>query len=253
MVGGIARTEEYKGYRFDMGGHRFFTKNAEVNEIWRNVLADDFLRRNRLSRIFYNKRFFHYPLKPFDALRGLGIIESALILLSYLRWKLFPYKEEETFEQWVTNRFGKRLFLTFFKTYTEKVWGIPCSELKAEWAAQRIKDLSLRTAVLNMFFQPKQTIKTLISQFDYPVRGPGMLWEAMRSRVQDQGGIVHSNSDATAIHRHGNRITGISVRRDNEQTLLCGGSLSLEHAAEGVDRQIYSGSAAGCDRSGCAI
>ena len=174
-----SRTEQYKGYHFDMGGHRFFTKNAEVNGIWRDVLADDFLRRDRLSRIYYNRRFFHYPLRPLNALRGLGVIESLLIFFSYTRWKLFPHKQEDTFEQWVTNRFGKRLFLTFFKTYTEKVWGISCSELKAEWAAQRIKDLSLRTAVLNMFFQPKQTIKTLIGQFDYPVRGPGMLWEAM--------------------------------------------------------------------------
>jgi len=222
IVGGIARTEQYKGYHFDMGGHRFFTKNAEVNGIWREVLADDFLRRDRLSRIFYNKRFFHYPLQPLNALLGLGIIESVLIFFSYARWKLFPHKQEETFEQWVTNRFGKRLFLTFFKTYTEKVWGIPCSELKAEWAAQRIKDLSLRTAVLNMFFQPKQTIKTLISQFDYPVRGPGMLWEAMRRRVGDQGGAVHANSDAMAIHRDGSRVTGITVRCGGEQSLLSG-------------------------------
>jgi protoporphyrinogen oxidase len=222
-MGGIARTEQYKGYYFDMGGHRFFTKNAEVNGIWREVLADDFLRRNRLSRIFYNKRFFHYPLQPLNALRGLGIMESALIFFSYARWKLFPYKQEETFEQWVTNRFGKRLFLTFFKTYTEKVWGIPCSELKAEWAAQRIKDLSLRTAVLDMFFQPKQTIKTLISQFDYPVRGPGMLWEAMRRRVEDQGGAVRANSDAIAIHRDGKRVTGITVASGGEQTVLSGG------------------------------
>ena len=222
-MGGIARTEQYKGYYFDMGGHRFFTKNAEVNGIWREVLADDFLRRNRLSRIFYNKRFFHYPLQPLNALRGLGIMESALIFFSYARWKLFPCKQEETFEQWVTNRFGKRLFLTFFKTYTEKVWGIPCSELKAEWAAQRIKDLSLRTAVLDMFFQPKQTIKTLISQFDYPVRGPGMLWEAMRRRVEDQGGAVRANSDAIAIHRDGKRVTGITVASGGEQTVLSGG------------------------------
>ncbi len=210
-IGGIARTEQYKGYHFDMGGHRFFTKNAEINRIWRDVLADDFLRRDRLSRIFYKKRFFHYPLRPANALLGLGIVESFLILLSYLRWKLFPCRQEDTFEQWVTNRFGRRLFRTFFKTYTEKVWGIPCSELKAEWAAQRIKDLSLRTAVMSMFVRPSQTIKTLISQFDYPVRGPGMLWEAVRDRVRNQGGEVRTDSDATIIHREGRRITHITV------------------------------------------
>src|SRR5207245_6117124 len=127
-----------------------------------------FLRRPRLSRIYYRRKFFNYPLKPINALMGLGLVESVLIFLSYCRWRLFPYREEETFEQWVTNRFGKRLFLTFFKTYTEKVWGIPCSELKAEWAAQRIKDLSLKTALLSMFFKPKKIIKTLIDQFDYP-------------------------------------------------------------------------------------
>src|SRR4029079_10936362 len=124
IVGGIARTESYKGYHFDMGGHRFFTKSDEVDRFWREVLADDFLERPRLSRIFYKGRFFNYPLKPFNALKNLGIFESCAVGLSYVRWKLFPHKQEDTFEQWVTNRFGKRLFETFFKTYTEKVWGI---------------------------------------------------------------------------------------------------------------------------------
>jgi protoporphyrinogen oxidase len=137
-VGGIARTENYKGYYFDMGGHRFFTKSPEVNAFWQEVMGDDFLRRPRLSRIFYNDKFFYYPLKPFNAMANLGPIEAVRIILSYIRWQLFPYKEEESLEQWVTNRFGQRLFQTFFETYTEKVWGIPCSELKAEWAAQRI-------------------------------------------------------------------------------------------------------------------
>ena len=117
-VGGIARTENYRGYHFDMGGHRFFTKSTQVQQFWQEVLGDDFLRRPRLSRIFYKNKYFHYPLKPFNALLGLGPIEGIRILSSYLRWHLFPYKEEETFEQWVTNRFGKRLFETFFKSYT---------------------------------------------------------------------------------------------------------------------------------------
>ena len=180
IVGGLARTEKYKGFHFDMGGHRFFTKSEEVKKMWHEVLGDEFLRRPRLSRIYYNGKFFHYPLKPFNALRGLGLWQSVLIVLSYLRWQLFPYPREDTFEQWVTNRFGRRLFLTFFKTYTEKVWGISCSELKAEWAAQRIKDLSLKTALLSMFLKPKTTIKTLIEEFDYPRLGPGMMWEAVK-------------------------------------------------------------------------
>ncbi len=133
-VGGLARTEAYNGYYFDMGGHRFFTKAVAANKMWHEILGKDFLRRPRLSRIYYENKFFHYPLKPFNALFGLGIWQAILIVISFLKWQVFPYQREDTFEQWVTNRFGKRLFEIFFKTYTEKVWGIPCSELRAEWA-----------------------------------------------------------------------------------------------------------------------
>lgn len=146
-LSGLARTEQYKGFYFDIGGHRFFTKAKAVEQIWHEVLGDDFRRCPRLSRIFYNGKFFNYPLKPINALRGLGIVRGSLILANYLKWQLFPYPEEEAFEQWVTNRFGKKLFSTFFETYTEKIWGIARSELKADWAAQRIKDLSLKTPV----------------------------------------------------------------------------------------------------------
>jgi protoporphyrinogen oxidase len=222
FVGGIACTREYKGFRFDMGGHRFFTKSEEVNRMWHEVLLEEFLRRPRLSRIFYNNRFYNYPLKPLNAFRNLGPVESFLIFCSYARWHLFPSRVEETFEQWVTNRFGKRLFNTFFKTYTEKVWGIPCAELKAEWAAQRIKDLSLKTAVLSMFFKPKNTIKTLIEQFDYPRLGPGQLWDCVRRRIDDAGGEVRMNSDVTAIHRDGNRITAVTIQRDGTTQTIPG-------------------------------
>jgi protoporphyrinogen oxidase len=222
LVGGIARTESYKGFRFDMGGHRFFTKNPEVDQLWREVLSTDMLRRGRLSRIFYNNKFFSYPLKPLNALMGLGILESCLILCSYMRWKLFPCKVEETFEQWVTNRFGKRLFLTFFKTYTEKVWGISCTELKAEWAAQRIKDLSLRTAVLSMFLRPKKTIKTLIDSFDYPRLGPGMLWEAVRREVEARGGKIRHDSDVTKICRNGNCVESVVLNNNGHSEIIRG-------------------------------
>ena len=221
-VGGISCTENYKGYYFDMGGHRFFTKVKEVKEMWQAVLGDQFMRRPRLSRIFYQSRFFMYPLKPFNALAGLGLWQSILVILSYIRWQLFPYRQEDTYEQWVTNRFGQRLFQTFFKAYTEKVWGIPCSELKAEWAAQRIKDLSLKTAILSMFVKPGKTIKTLIEEFDYPERGPGMMWNAVKDQIQDRGGEVWLNSDVVVIHRQGNCIESVVVERDGQRVELPG-------------------------------
>jgi protoporphyrinogen oxidase len=219
-VGGLARTEDYKGFFFDIGGHRFFTKMEEVTRMWREVLGGEFLRRPRLSRIYYNRRFFYYPLKPLNALLGLGLWKSLLIVLSYARWQLFPHRQEETFEQWVTNRFGQRLFRTFFKTYTEKVWGIPCSELRAEWAAQRIRGLSLKTALLSMFLTPKGTIKTLIEEFEYPRFGPGMMWTAVKNEVERKGSAVRLNCDVVAIHRSGNRIDSVTVsNRGRRETI----------------------------------
>ena len=198
-VGGISRTENYKGYHFDMGGHRFFSKSQYANDFWYEILGDGLLRRPRLSRIYYNDKFFNYPLKPLNVVTSLGLVQSTLIIMSYLRWQVCPYREEETFEQWVTNRFGKRLFETFFESYTEKVWGIPCSELKADWAAQRIKDLSFRTAVLSMFVKPGKKVTTLIEEFGYPRLGPGMLWTEVKERVEDSGGTVQMNSSVVAI------------------------------------------------------
>ncbi len=221
-MGGLSCTESFNGYRFDMGGHRFFTKVAKVNRIWDEILGDDFLQRPRLSRIYYRQRFFHYPLKPINALMGLGIWQSLLIGLSYLKWQVFPYPVEETFEEWVTNRFGKRLFLTFFKSYTEKVWGIPCSELKAEWAAQRIKNLSLKTALVSMFLKPKETIKTLIEQFHYPRFGPGMMWGAVRDRIQRQGGAVRMNTEVIEIRRRENCIDGVVVSCNGHKEVVKG-------------------------------
>ena len=221
-VGGLARTENYKGFHFDMGGHRFFTKVDEVKEMWHKVLGEDFIRRPRLSRIYYNHKFFYYPLKALNALTGLGIWQSTLIVLSYLKWQLFPYKREETFEQWVTNRFGRRLFQTFFKTYTEKVWGIPCSELRAEWAAQRIKDLSLKTALISMFMKPKNTIKTLIDQFDYPRFGPGMMWNAVKNELERRDSLVRLNCDVLRINRTGNRLDSVVVSCDGREETIQG-------------------------------
>lgn len=224
IVGGIARTEQYRGFHYDMGGHRFFTKSEDVNRLWHEILAEDFLKRSRLSRIYYKKTFFNYPLKPLNTLTGLGVIESIRIAASYVRWTLFPYRQEETFEQWVTNRFGKRLFDIFFKSYTEKVWGIPCSELRAEWAAQRIKDLSLKTAVLTMFLKPRTTIKTLIDSFHYPRLGPGMFWRKVTGIIEERGARVMMDSDVVGIQRSGSRIEAIEVRRN--------GSVDVIHGSE---------------------
>jgi protoporphyrinogen oxidase len=222
VVGGLARTEQYKGFHFDIGGHRFFTKSNEVKKLWREILGDDLLRRPRLSRIYYNGKFFSYPLQPLNTLAGLGLRSSLLIVLSYVRWRLFPYRREETFEQWVTNRFGRRLFSLFFKPYTEKVWGISCSELKAEWAAQRIKGLSLTAALLSMFVQPKRTIKTLIDEFDYPRLGPGMMWSAVRNEIERRGGIVRLNSEVVRVDRKGCRIDGVVIAGSDGKQHLSG-------------------------------
>ena len=205
VVGGISRTVSYKGYSFDIGGHRFFTKVAAVDEMWREVLSEaDFLHRSRMSRIYYNKTFFHYPLRAGNALAGLGILNSFLILLSYVKARIFPTKPELSFEQWVSNRFGQRLYLTFFKAYTEKVWGMPCSEISAEWAAQRIKGLSMLSAIKNALIQKQSSdkskvIKTLIDAFDYPRKGPGMMWDAVLESVRHSGDEIQLNTAVEKI------------------------------------------------------
>jgi protoporphyrinogen oxidase len=210
IVGGIARTENYKGYGVDIGGHRFFTKVAEVEAIWREVLGDDFLHRARLSRIYYKNKFFYYPIRFFDALIKLGLLETIRIGLSYIWARLRPYPKEENLEEWVSNRFGKRLFQIFFKTYTEKVWGIPCTEIKAEWAAQRIKGLSLTTAVKNALFKSeKGSVKTLIDAFDYPRRGPGMLWLRVQELIEAQNHRVFLESDVVELRMNGRRVKQI--------------------------------------------
>lgn len=212
-VGGIARTVTHNGYRFDIGGHRFYTKAPEVQQLWEDVMGGQFLRRPRLSRIYYNGRFFNYPLSIGNVVWNLGLIESARILFSYLTARLRPLPVEETFEQWVVNRFGERLFRTFFKTYTEKVWGIPCSEIRADWAAQRIKGLSLVSAVMNALFGTRGA-KSLLDEFHYPRLGPGQLWEQFQEIVEQKGGRVQLNSSVVAIHRDGKRIRSISVKEN---------------------------------------
>jgi len=213
-VGGIARTESYKGYRFDIGGHRFFTKVRSVQALWKRVLPEDFLRRPRLSRIYYHGKFYAYPLRVFNALRNMGPYEAGRILLSYLKWRVRPHQEEDNFEQWVTNRFGGRLFWHFFKTYTEKVWGIPCTEIKADWAAQRIKNLSLRKAVWNAITGSNDT-SSLIEEFDYPRLGPGMMWEAFRDQIVERGGEVRLDAKVVRVLHKENVVEALEYQRED--------------------------------------
>jgi protoporphyrinogen oxidase len=196
-VGGISRTVKYKGFSFDIGGHRFFSKSKEVEDLWAEILPGEMLLRPRLSRIFYRGKFFSYPLKASEALFNLGIIESARCLLSYARARLFPVAHPQTFEHWVSNQFGERLFSIFFKTYTEKVWGMSCKEISADWAAQRIKGLSLASAIKGALLpggiaagQQHEAIRTLIDTFQYPRKGPGMMWEACARKIEMKGGEI---------------------------------------------------------------
>ena len=210
MVGGISRTESYKGYRFDIGGHRFFSKVSSVTQMWHEVLGKDFIRRPRLSRIYYRGRYYSYPIKMFNALSNLGPYESVRILGSYIKWKVVPHKVEDSFEQWVTNRFGSRLFSHFFKSYTEKVWGIPCTEIRSDWAAQRIKNLSLRKTVLNAISKTND-VTSLIEEFDYPRLGPGMMWEAVRDKVRAQSGEVRMLSSVARVRHDEARVTAVDI------------------------------------------
>jgi len=206
-VGGISRTATYKGFSFDIGGHRFFSKSAEVERLWDEILDEGFLERPRKSRIYYKRKLFDYPLKAQDALSKLGAWEAVLCVLSYLKAGAWPIHNPKNFEEWVVNKFGRRLFDTFFKTYTEKVWGMKCSEISADWAAQRIKGLSLLQAVWRSLV-PQRTgtpkgklVKTLIDRFRYPERGPGMLWEAAARKIQAAGGEVSLGQRVVALGR----------------------------------------------------
>jgi len=206
-VGGLARTLWFKGYGFDIGGHRFFTKMDRIQKIWRDLLGPDFIRVPRLSRIYYRNRFFNYPLKPLNALFGLGVVNSARVIASYAWRKIRPLPREEFFEQYVINRFGDRLYRIFFKTYTEKVWGIPCTEIRSDWAAQRIQGLSLVRAILNAFSgSPDDSVKSLIDEFDYPRLGPGMLWERMESSIVEAGNKVSKCREITRIDHNGDDL-----------------------------------------------
>jgi protoporphyrinogen oxidase len=203
FVGGISRTESYKGYHFDIGGHRFFSKSKEVEDFWTEILGEEMLQRPRSSKIYYQKKYFRYPLVALDALKKLGWGQALLCLFSYAKAKIFPVRDPQNFEDWVSNQFGKKLYKIFFKTYTEKVWGIPCNDISADWAAQRIKGLSMSSLIKNALFPQKSTseglIKTLIDSFRYPRFGPGMMWETCTSKCRRFGGLVQMNARVESL------------------------------------------------------
>ncbi|MGH9023755.1 MAG: NAD(P)/FAD-dependent oxidoreductase, partial [Acidimicrobiia bacterium] len=221
VVGGISRTVERDGWRFDIGGHRFFTKVREVERLWHEILpAEDFLTRPRMSRIYYQGKFFDYPLKASNALRNLGIIESLRCVLSYGWARVRPPKDQSNFEGWVSARFGYRLYRIFFKTYTEKVWGVPATSIQADWAAQRIKNLSLAKAVRNALLPKRnqKTIASLIEEFEYPRLGPGMMWERARELVEAAGTKVLLSSRVVQITREGGQALSVVTESDGTRT-----------------------------------
>ena len=224
-VGGISRTETYKGYRFDIGGHRFFTKVGEVHQVWEEILGDEFIKVPRLSRIYYQGKFYDYPLSLFNTISNLGFVTSFLVLQSYLKAKIksriLQNTKIETFEDWVCDCFGVRLYRIFFKTYTEKVWGIPCNKIRADWAAQRIQGMSFKRAVLHALFGSHKA-KSLIKEFDYPIFGPGMMWERCQEIVERWGSPVYLNTAVTRLERDGTKVKSITVRQGDRTTQIVG-------------------------------
>jgi protoporphyrinogen oxidase len=217
QVGGLSRTVHYEGFRFDIGGHRFFSKVPLINATWREILGDEFLLRARMSRIFYDGKFFDYPLKPANALLNLGLIEAIRVGLSYARSHIAPERDERSFEAWVTNRFGSRLYEIFFKTYTEKVWGMPCSEISADWAAQRIKNLSLIEAVRAAWIGSGrngegEVITTLIEQFHYPRLGPGMMWDRCAELLDERGVPTLRGLTVERVRHEAGRVVAVVAR-----------------------------------------
>ncbi len=220
VVGGIARTVERDGWRFDIGGHRFFTKVRQIEALWDEMLGEEMLRRPRMSRIYYGGKFYDYPLRASNALKNMGFFKAGTCMLSYFKARAFRNKHPRNYQEWVTNQFGAKLFNMFFKSYTEKVWGIPCTEIGADWAAQRIKGLSLGEAVRNALFGQKRggVVKTLINEFRYPRLGPGQLWENCAAKVQQKGWTIRFNTKVVGARVENGRVTSLTVKDKNGAT-----------------------------------
>ncbi len=223
VVGGIARTVERDGWRFDIGGHRFYTKVNRIEDLWKEILpAEHWLTRPRMSRILYGGKFFDYPLRIGNVLRNLGPIEATRCVGSYLWARVHPPLHQDTFEGWVSLRFGRRLYQMFFESYTEKVWGVHPSEIRADWAAQRIKDLSLRTALSDALFRRRRsgptTVSSLITEFDYPAHGPGMLWERCAELTTAAGAEIQLGTSVTSIERTSRATAVLTIGPDGNST-----------------------------------
>jgi protoporphyrinogen oxidase len=226
-VGGISRTVVYKGFRFDIGGHRFYSKSQAVEDLWDEILPNDMLTRNRISRIYYRKKFYNYPLDVAEVIENLGKRQTFLSIASYAKAQLMTSPNSENLEQWVTRRFGGRLYHMFFKSYTEKVWGIPCHKISSDWAGQRIKGLSLIQAARNALLPRRakrgttntatnnhtrsDVIKTLITSFRYPRLGPGMMWETAATKVREQGSRVLLGTRVTGVRLLGDGRWGVTL------------------------------------------
>jgi protoporphyrinogen oxidase/predicted dehydrogenase len=228
-VGGIAKTIEFNGFRFDLGGHRFFTKLKPVQNLWEQMLGSEFLKRPRLSRIYYEGKYFDYPITAKDVVGRLGLWESARCALSYLRSARHRRDEAHTFEEWVTTRFGRRLYDSFFRSYTEKVWGIPGSQIRSLWAAQRIKNFSLGRAILTILGFQRDNVTTLIEEFQYPRLGPGQMWEAFAKNAEESSIPVHLKQRVVGIKHSDNRVTSIVVRQNGD---------TFEHPVDSVISSI---------------
>ncbi len=218
-AGGISRTEQYGDFRFDLGGHRFYTKMPAINELWESMLGDELLSVRRMSRIIYGGKFYHYPLEVREIPFKLGFVRSLRVLGSYLRAHVAPVRPEVSFEDWVSNRFGRYLFEIFFKTYSEKMWGIPCTQISAEWAAQRIRGLSFVTAVRDSLFN-RADLKTLAREFRYPRLGPGMMWERFARAIEAGGGRVMYGVNVDGLELSAGRVNAVLAVQGGQRLRL---------------------------------
>jgi len=237
-VGGLAKTVERRGFRFDIGPHRFFTKSPEVEALWSEMLpAEEFPKVPRTTRIWYRGKLFNYPLKPMNALFGLGPFTSARVMASFLWRKVFPVRPEKTFEDWVANRFGHALFAIFFKTYTEKVLGMSCTEISADWAAQRIRNLNLGRAVLDALgFGRRGGVASLVDEFNYPRRGAGQMYEAMAARAESMGAEIRTGTPVERVKCEGGRVVALGLADEAGDDEPVEGVLSTMPLTELVQR-----------------
>lgn len=228
-VGGLAKSIEYRGFILDYGPHRFFTKLSPVLRLWDEVLGERQVTVDRLTRIFYGGKYFNYPLKAFEALFALGFVESTRIVTSYMSAHLFPKRHPQNFAEWVTARFGRRLFEIFFESYTEKLWGIPCTAISADWAAQRIKGLSLLKAVRNALLGNDGKVKSLVDRFQYPRYGSGQLYDEIEDYLRRHHQQVHLNTEVVQIHHDNSQVTQLTLRNrqtGEESTVNCSQTIS---------------------------